>query len=299
MWILLFVIAIILTLILLFCAVVFLPLFLGGRMKSPVTKDSMEAFFTKEGEYSIETRIISDEENKERFILYTPVGSKGSLPVIIWGNGTAALPKDYEKLHRHLASWGFLVVNTYNSETGTGKPLQEALCYLLAQNSNPESLLYMQIDIERIGCAGHSQGSTGAINLHTNFQEGHFIKTVVSIALPALRWCDPEDVYVPEKTKVPFLVLTGTLDFIISPYRSCLAALNRLEKGVEGWLLEARYCSHTEIQGDGGKYKGILTAWFRYRLMKDKGAEEIFKEQGEIYKTAGWKRVYQPSGSVN
>ena len=294
MWILLLVITIILIIILLLCSIVFLPLFLGSRIQSPVTKDSMEYFFGVEGEHSIKTHIIGDEE---RFVLYTPIDMKGALPVIIWGNGTAALPKDYDELHRHLASWGFIVMNTYNSETGTGKPLKEALCYLLAENGNPDSIFYMHVDTGRIGCAGHSQGSTGVINLHTNFTEGHYIKTVVSIALPALRWCDPEDVYIPEKMKVPFLVLTGTLDFIISPFRCCLAAINRLENGVEGWLLEARYCSHTEIQGDGGKYRGILTAWFRFRLMDDNAAGEIFEEQGEIYKNVGWRRVYQRRAS--
>lgn len=293
MWILLLILAIIFVVMLLLCSIVFLPLFLGRRIKSPVTKESREYFFSGEGEHIIETHIIGDGEDKESFILYAPVDLEGALPVIIWGNGTAALPKNYDELHRHLASWGFIVMNTYNSETGTGKPLKEALCYLLEENVRPDSIFYMHIDTQGIGCAGHSQGSTGVINLHTNFTEGNYIKTVVSIALPALRWCDPEDVYVPEKINVPFLVLTGTLDFIISPFRSCLAAINRLETGVEGWFLEARYCSHTEIQEEGGKYKGILTAWFRYRLMDDGAAGEIFEEQGEIYKNAGWRRVYR------
>lgn len=299
MWILLCVIAVILSVILLICGILFLPLFLGSRIKSPVAKESREYLFAKDGEHRVTTHIIGDEGNKESIIIYTPADIRGELPVIIWGNGTAALPKDYDGLHRHLASWGFLVMNTYNSETGTGKPLKEALCRLLTLNGDPDSIFYKHVDAGRIGCAGHSQGSTGVINLHTNFTEGDAIKTVVSIALPSLRWCDPEDVYAPEKMKVPFLVLTGTLDFIISPYRSCLAAINRLEMGVEGWLLEARYCSHTEIQGDGGKYRGILTAWFRYRLVNDNMAEEIFKEQGEIYKTAGWRRVYQRRGRDN
>lgn len=293
MWILLLILTIIFVIILLLCSTVFLPLFLGRWIKSPVTKESWEYFFSKTGEHIIKTHIIGDGENKERFILYAPDNLEGALPVIIWGNGTAALPKNYDGLHRHLASWGFIVMNTYNSETGTGKPLKEALCYLLKENANAESIFYRHIDTQRIGCGGHSQGSTGVINLHTNFTEGSYIKTVVSIALPDLRWCDLEDVYAPERINVPFLILTGTLDFIISPFRSCIAAINRLKTGVEGWFLEARYCSHTEIQEDGGKYKGILTAWFRYQLMDDNIAGEIFKEQGEIYKNVGWRRVYQ------
>jgi hypothetical protein len=293
MWILLVILAVIFVTLLLLCSVIFLPLFLGSKIKSPISRGSAEYSFSREGEYQIETHIIEDAERRERFILYNPVGPTETLPVIVWGNGTAALPKNYDALHRHLASWGFLVMNTFNSETGTGEPLKEALCYLLEENEKPGGILKKHIDTERIGCAGHSQGSTGAINLHTNYQEGGYIKTVVSIALPALRWCDPEDVYAPEKISVPFLILTGTLDFIISPYRKCLAALHRLQSGVEGWFLEARYCAHTEIQGDGGKYRGILTAWFRYHLMEDETAREIFGMQGELYKNAGWRRVYK------
>ena len=299
MQILLLILAIIFIVMLLLCSMVFLPLFLGRWIKSPITKESREYFFSREGEHKVKTYIIGDGNNKESFILYAPADLEGALPVIIWGNGTAALPKNYDELHRHLASWGFIVMNTYNSETGTGKPLKEALCYLLKENARPDSIFYMHIDTQRIGCGGHSQGSTGVINLHTNFAEGNYIKTVVSIALPALRWCNPEDVYAPERINVPFLVLTGTLDFIASPFRSCLAAINKLETGVEGWFLEARYCSHTEIQEKDGKYNGILTAWFRYRLMDDNGAGKIFEERGEIYKNAGWRRVYRRGVSDN
>ncbi len=287
------ILAIVIIVLLIAGSVLILPFLLGSKIKSPVSRKSLEEYYAQEGSYEVQTHVIKNENGEERFILYVPTSMGEELPAVIWGNGTAALPRDYDGLHRHLASWGFIVINTFNSTTGTGEPLKDALSYLLEENERQESMLYQHLDKEKIGSAGHSQGSTGAINLYTNFEEGSYVKTIVSIALPALRWCDPEDVYTPEKIKVPFLILTGTLDFIISPWKSGLAALKRLDSNTEGWFLQARYCSHNESQENGGKYRGILTAWFRYQLMEDKRAGSIFDRQGEIYKNAGWRRVFQ------
>lgn len=291
MWILIIVLLIIMIILLL--GVVVLPQYLGRMIKTPITDGSLEHHYNRTGMYEVETKVIKGMQGKDRYILYYPKAVKGKLPAVVWGNGTAALPPDYEGLHRHLASWGFAVINTFNSETGTGEPLREALEYLLSENENQEGFLYERIDTDRIGCAGHSQGSTGAINLHTNYAEGNYIKTIVSIALPALRWCDPEDVYVSDKIMVPFLVLSGTLDFIIAPAKSCRNAIDCLKPEVEGWFLEARYSAHTEIQPDGGKYRGIMTAWFRYQLLADEAAGNMFDtNHGEILTNAGWRQTY-------
>ena len=116
-------------------------------------------------------------------IYYPAFQGDESYPIISWGNGTGATPDRYDELLTHLASWGFIVIDSYSKTTGTGKEIVEAIDYLRNENQLANSLFYQKIQMEHIGVAGHSQGSTGVINAHTNYKSGSFIKTVVSIAL--------------------------------------------------------------------------------------------------------------------
>lgn len=84
-----------------------------------------------------------------------------------------------------------------------------AIDYLRNENQRTSSLFYQKVQMEQIGVAGHSQGSTGVINAHTNYKSGSLIKTVVSIALPDLKYCDPKDVYDTARITVPFLIMGG------------------------------------------------------------------------------------------
>jgi hypothetical protein len=95
-----------------------------------------------------------------------------------------------------------------------------AIEYLKDQNQQVNSLFYQKINVNQIGVAGHSQGSTGVINAHTKVKNGSLIKTIVSIALPDLKYCDPEDVYDTARIQVTFLIMGGTRDFLISPVSS-------------------------------------------------------------------------------
>lgn len=254
-----------------------------------VQPNTKESNYSQIGSYTVNITDVQDTINNLDHRIYTPLTTNESHPLIIWGNGTGALPKDYEALLQHLASWGFIVVNPYSSENGDGQPLIETLQFIMSENENPNSFLFEQINLDQIGMAGHSQGSTGVINAHTNFELGNRIKTVVSISLPDLKWCDPEDVYDTSLIDVPFLILNGTADFIISPRASNEDALNKLSNNVTGVLALAQRAGHLQIQENGGKHRGMLTGWFMYQLQEDNNARTLFTQtSGEIFQNSGW-----------
>lgn len=97
-----------------------------------------------------------------RFNLYRPTDlSQGYChPVITWANGTNDQPKTYEVLLKQLASHGFVVVASLNSQTAQGTPLPQivGIDWMIQESNDPASPLYHRLDTARIGATGHSQG---------------------------------------------------------------------------------------------------------------------------------------------
>ncbi|WP_042163237.1 alpha/beta hydrolase [Paenibacillus gorillae] len=266
--------------------------FLINSVSANFAAGSIEAKYAAAGQFEVQSTVITDEHGENLYKIYYPSVLDTAYPLIAWGNGTGALPANYDGLFQHLASWGFVVIDTYNTTTGTGKEIIDSISYMLDENDNADSLFYQKIQADQIGAAGHSQGSTGVINAHTHFERGADIKTVVSIALPELKYCDPEDVYDTSELKVPFLVLGGTRDFIVSPSGSNKLAINGTSPDVPAMMAMAKGAAHTAIEKDGGQHRGYLTAWMRYRLMNDSEAMRAFEgKDAEIVANKRWKDV--------
>ncbi|MFE6073969.1 alpha/beta hydrolase [Paenibacillus sp. NPDC057886] len=272
-----------------FCALSFI---LVNSVSATFETGSIEEKYALPGTYEVDTLEIKDEQGEELYRIYSPQSTDVLHPLIAWGNGTGALPDNYDELLRHLAGWGFIVIDTYSQTTGTGKEIMAAIEYMLSENDATVSPFYHRIQKDRVGAAGHSQGSTGVINAHTNFENGGLIKTVVSIALPELKYCDPEDVYDTSALKVPFFVIGGTRDFIISPSESNKLALNNTNPDLPVLMAMAKGAAHTAIEQDGGQHRGYLTAWMRYQLMNDSEARTAFVgNNAEIGTNNHWKDV--------
>ncbi|WP_171056211.1 alpha/beta hydrolase [Paenibacillus sinopodophylli] len=269
-----------------------LSYFLVNSVAAAFEKGSLEEKYALTGSYQVEALEISDKQGEKLYKVYYPSENQLKHPLIAWGNGTGALPEQYDELFRHLASWGFVIIDTYSTTTGTGKEIIASIEYMLAENDKPDSPFYQRIQPDRVAAAGHSQGSTGVINAHTNFESGDLIQTVVSIALPELKYCDPEDVYDTSALKVPFLILGGTRDFIISSSASNKLALTNANASIPAMMAMAKGAAHTAIEQDGGKHRGYLTAWMRYQLLNDSDAKKAFAgDQAEILTNNNWKDV--------
>ncbi|MFF2888292.1 alpha/beta hydrolase [Paenibacillus sp. NPDC057967] len=264
--------------------------FLANSAPVSYAEGTVEAKYAAPGEYLVDTLEVKDAQGALLYKIYYQPNSQQAHPLIAWGNGTGALPANYDELFRHLASWGFVVIDTYSTTTGTGHEIANSIRYMLAHNGDSASPLYKRIDPDQIAVAGHSQGSTGVINAHTNHDVGVAIRTVVSIALPDLKWCDPEDIYDTSALKVPFFIMGGTRDFIVSPTSSNKLALENANPDIPVMMAMAKGAAHTAIEGDGGKHRGYLTAWMRYQLMDDREAMAAFAgDEAEILRNKDWK----------
>lgn len=260
-----------------------------------LAEGSIEQRYAQQGSYLVKVEEVKSTSGEALFRIYYPAFQEDeSYPIISWGNGTGATPNRYDELLTHLASWGFIVIDSYSTTTGTGKEIVEAIDYLRNENQRANSLFYQKIQMDLIGVAGHSQGSTGVINAHTNYISGSLIKTVVSIALPDLKHCDPEDVYDTARITVPFLIMGGTRDFLVSPVSTNQLALNSTNASTPVMMGMAKGAAHTAIEGNGGNHRGYLTAWMRYRLFDDQEAMKAFHgDSPEMMHNTNWVDVIQ------
>ncbi|WP_246563837.1 poly(ethylene terephthalate) hydrolase family protein [Paenibacillus montaniterrae] len=278
---------------------IFIQIILHSNVPEPA-EGSIEQRYAEQGSYQVKVEEVKNTLDAALFRIYYPAFQKGeSYPVISWGNGTDATPDRYDELLTHLASWGFIVIDSYSKTTGTGKEIVEAIEYLINENERASSLFYQKINTENIGVAGHSQGSTGVINAHTNYTKGSLIKTVVSIALPDLKYCDPEDVYDTARITVPFLIMGGTRDFLISPLSANQLAFYTTKTGTPVMMGMAKGAAHTAIEGNGGNHRGYLTAWMRYQLLDDQEAMKAFYGSSpEMMDNSNWVDVIQANMNV-
>ncbi|WP_067548695.1 poly(ethylene terephthalate) hydrolase family protein [Nocardia crassostreae] len=239
----------------------------------------------------------------------TPLGAGGVRhPIITWGNGTDAVPTQYDYLLRHLASWGFVVIATENQQTGSGVDIAGAVDYLLHRAADPASPFHGTLDSNAVGAAGHSQGATGALNAMTN--SGGRIETVVPIELPMQILCATGS-WCPDTSRLTggsvFLV-NGSDDVFIAPSRQPLPpqviglqsiqayydAIPRAIPKVWGTLIGA---NHNDVQGQPScagvswpcttgvyGYLGYPTAWLAARLAVDQRARQAFiPESGAFF----------------
>ncbi|NGN62337.1 alpha/beta hydrolase [Streptomyces sp. A7024] len=207
-------------------------------------------------------------------------------PIVTWGNGTGSTPAAYDGLLRHLASWGFAVVASVSTATAKGTEMLDGARYLVAQNGAAGSVFEGRLDTGRVGAAGHSQGAGGAVNATT--ASGGLITTTVPVALPDERWVSPGDEFYPERLTHPVFFLGGSQDVIIAPPATLRGFYDRVPGAAAMAVLTG--AGHNVIQGNGGGFRGYLTAWLRYRLAGDGTAAGAFTgTTPEITTNSAWQ----------
>ena len=215
-----------------------------------------------------------------------------------------------------MASWGFVVIATEDSQTGVGQTiLDDAANYLVRANGDAASPFFHKLNVSQIGAFGHSQGAGGAGNAF--IKSAGLIKTVVPIALPARVWCtlgtncfDPANL-----TPGSVFFIDGSSDFPISPptqspqtpgEQSVEAFYNATPNSVrkvKGTLIGPNHnditgqpdCSHAQFPCVNGVYGylGYPTAWFMDQLQGDSFAHLAFVNgTGEMFsETTNWEFV--------
>ena len=77
--------------------------------------------------------------------------------VVVWGPGGGEKPDAYEGMIRRLASHGFVVIALKESP-GDASQATKALDWLEQQNKDSNSPLNGKLDMNTVGCSGHSMG---------------------------------------------------------------------------------------------------------------------------------------------
>ncbi|MAB23775.1 alpha/beta hydrolase family protein [Pseudomonas neustonica] len=189
-------------------------------------------------------------------------------PIILWGNGTGASPSTYSGLLSHWASQGFVVAAANTSNAGTGEAMLDCLDYLTTQNNRTTGTYANKLDLNRVGTAGHSQGGGGTIMAGRDSR--------ISATAPF----QPYTIGLGHNSSSqsnqsgPMFLMSGSADTIASPTLNSLPVYSRANVPVFWGELDG--ASHFEPVGNAGDFRGPATAWFRYHLMEDQSAGDLF-----------------------
>jgi hypothetical protein len=212
------------------------------------------------GPFAVATQ--SDAVNT--FYFPSQLGSQGCTrhPVILWGNGTFTTPAVYDALLRHWASHGFIVAAANTSNAGSGQEMLQGLTTLTQWNGQSGNRFYQRVDVGNVATTGHSQGGSGAMRagadsrVDTAFpiEGGFFAGSGLNITKPTL-------------------YLAGENDTLKTGIR---AAYDAARATVPAAYAELAGAGHLVPLGNGGGFRGVSTAWARWRLMGDTTAGRQF-----------------------
>lgn len=262
-----------------------LLLFFTACKKNSEPTGELEKLYAEPGSHAVS----QIEVGNELYRIYYPSDLTGNHPLIAWGNGTGAQPKNYDGIFKHLASWGFILIDSYSKNTGTGSEILASAEYMLAENNNSVSIFFGKIDVNNVGAVGHSQGAAGVLNAHTDYTGGSIFKTIVPIALPSPNLTNPEHTYNTADVTGSLFLLSATGDGLISPKKSNREAFDHANDLLPAAMAMIKGGGHNVILDESGKHRGYLTAWLRYRLAGDTQARQAFVD--EILTNDTWTEV--------
>lgn len=211
---------------------------------------------------------ICPGQGQTKFTIFHPMPLEASCahPIVAWGNGTAvADATTYAFFNENAASWGMVVIASWDPMVGCGEYHKKGLDYLLAQNADPSSMFYQKLST-RAGVAGHSQGGMGATVAasHPN------VEAVVSVAGGG----------VPPAGKA-LMCITGTMDLMEGPctmsYQATTGAAFLADyEGADHFVSET-VAGYIARQPATLEMQRVFAAWFRCMLADDATACGLFE----------------------
>jgi hypothetical protein len=243
--------------------------------------------YTSPGPYKVAMKevdlgMILSSQHTGKFTIYypDPLETKCLHPIVAWGNGTGVQGAGvYAFLNSNAASWGMVVAEAEEDNTGSGAFHKAGIDYLLKENADPMSIFYQKLST-RAATSGHSQGGFGATaaSSHPN---------VVTSAI--------EGASTVATAKVSVLVLTGTKDIVMNA--ESLVAGAKGPMFVADWEGGDHVTTETVagfIGGDKGslQFQRLYAAWMRCFLATDPVACKLFSggapDNCGICKDPGW-----------
>ncbi|MEV4140165.1 hypothetical protein AB0J72_49400 [Dactylosporangium sp. NPDC049742] len=183
-------------------------------------------------------------------------------PVIVWGNGTGAVPLVYRDLLLYWASHGFIVSAANTPTSNLGVSMRLGIDALAQADADPGSVFHHHVDLAHIGASGHSQGGAAAIVVGADPR--------IDAILPI----QPGPLADIDAVHVPALLLAGQFDSIVFP--ALVKAFYNDADHIPAIYAELRGADHFTVVGDPGPFAAPTTAWFRFQLMGDTAAGAEF-----------------------
>lgn len=256
-------------------------------------ESDVNTHYQARGPWAVSTRTADVPAAQGVQVWYpTNLGSGGYRhPIVTWGNGSGSTPGQYARALDHLASWGYVVVASNCTTTGSGAEMLAATQWMVQQNSTSGSIFNGKLDTARIGSVGHSQGASGAVWSMVN--GGGLIKSTIAISFPDRTWwqpaAPPESELVFHDVNRPVFYVTGTLDFLAQSDQQLFYDLTA-GPAVKAALL---WGGHNDIQDSGNPTAllGYITAWFEYTLEGDAFARQGFvgSSPSELEENPAWE----------
>lgn len=204
-------------------------------------------------------------------------------PVLVWGNGTFNTPSSYTSFLMHLASHGFIVTAANTSNAGSGREMLDCLDDIVARDK-AEGPYRGAVDFMRVLATGYSQGGAGSMMAA---RDPRFLATGLISPFTVLPLGGFAISSVDEQIH-PMLMISGSVDAVASPDAHQRPIFMQAKVPIVWATLSG--ASHLEVLGTGGRYRGVMTAWYRARLMDDPQAAELFsKDTCTLCERAGWR----------
>ena len=272
----------------------------GGFYKGKIsTNEPIESKYRQKGSEQVaKVEFNSDNPTIGKIVVVYPksmLQSNKAYPLVNIGNASNTTAYDLIEAMEHLASWGFVVIDNMDKQTGSGLSISQTLDEFLDLALRPDNQFYGKIDTTKIGIAGYSQGAYGAVMAATAYPNSHLYKAVYLCSCPQkqlginFKWGTTDFA----KITAPLMMLAGTGNCdskIISPEEAFQANFD--ETTGDFPVLAARHTSkdHEEMGGEGDAY---MTAWFCYFLKGDRAAGKAFVgDEAEILKnTDRWTNI--------
>jgi pimeloyl-ACP methyl ester carboxylesterase len=260
----------------------------AGVDRAAAVDDPVEAAYSAPGPYGTTTATV----NGGAYVVYRP-GDYAALgfdsPIVTWGNGTDATPDMYSTLLGHFASYGFTVIASTLTNTGSGNEIDAGARYLVAQNGTAGSAFAGHLDTGHVAAVGHSQGAGGATRAAIN--DPGLVTTLMTFSLPNTIWvgANPDcptaadcDYDTSQLTRPTFFLGThGLLDLVIASPGTEKAFYDSVPGPASLGLIQTSdgtRADHNSIQDSGNPagFLGYATAWLEYRLRGDTFAAGAF-----------------------
>ena len=232
------------------------------------------------GNYSVSTSRVSGlVSGFGGGTIHYPTGTTGTMAAIVVIPGFVSAESSIEWWGPKLASYGFVVMTIdtsgFDQPGSRATQINNALDYLVSQNTSSSSPVRGMIDTSRLGVVGWSMGGGGTLRVA---REGR-----IKAAIPLAPW--DTSTYYSSRSQAPTLIFACESDVIAPVYQHASPFYNALPSSIDKAFVEINNGSH--YCGNGGSiYNDVLSrfgvSWMKLHLDEDARYKQFLTSDSQI-----------------